>query len=102
MQDAVERKKKAWQDYKASGKDRSTREIKKKEYKLQKHQAKVLIKIKSEKAENERNESFNFRENTKHFWREVNVSRGCMLTRRMKGVLSNDGKILTEQPHVLQ
>ena len=46
MQDAVERKKKAWQDYKTSGKDKSMREIKKKEYKLQKHQTKVLIKMK--------------------------------------------------------
>ena len=32
--DVVERKKKAWQDYKASGKDKNIREIKKEEYKL--------------------------------------------------------------------
>ena len=32
VQDAVERKKKARQDYKASGKDKSMRNIKKKEY----------------------------------------------------------------------
>ena len=32
------------------------KEIKKKEYKLQKHQTKVLIKIKRGKAENERDE----------------------------------------------
>ena len=29
-QDAVERKKKAWQDYKASGKEKSMREVKRK------------------------------------------------------------------------
>ena len=52
VQDAVEGKKKAWQDYEASGKDISMREIKKKEYKLQKHQTKVLIKVKRENAEN--------------------------------------------------
>ena len=69
MQDAVERKNNAWQDYKASGKDKSMKELKKKEYKLQKHQTKVLIKMKREKTENERDERLtnNFRENTKPF-----------------------------------
>ena len=43
VQDAIERKKKAWQDYKASGKNKNMTEIKKKAYKLQKHQTKVLI-----------------------------------------------------------
>nr|AMS36870.1 hypothetical protein [Heliconius erato] len=76
VQDAVERKKKAWQDYKASGKDKSMRAIKKKEYQLQKHQTKVLIKMKREKAENERDERLtnNFKENTKLFWREFKIT----------------------------
>ena len=66
METAIERKKKAWQDYKASAKDKSMREIKKKQYKLQKHQTKVLMKMKREKAENERDERLtnNFRANT--------------------------------------
>ena len=34
VQDAIERKKKAWQDYEASGKDKNIREIKKEKYKL--------------------------------------------------------------------
>ena len=56
MENAIERKKKAWQDYKASGKDKSMREIKKKEYSLQKLRTKVLVNLKREKAENERDE----------------------------------------------
>ena len=65
MQDTVERKKKAWQDYKASSKDKSMREIKKKKHKLQK----VLIKMKRKEAETERDKRLtnNFRENTKLF-----------------------------------
>ena len=66
VETAIERKKKAWQDYKASAKDKSMREIKKKQYKLQNHQTKVLMKMKREKAENKRDERLtnNFRENT--------------------------------------
>ena len=66
IQNAVERTKKAWQDYNASGKDKSMREIKKKEYKLQKHQITVLIKMKREKSENEEDKGLtnNFRKNT--------------------------------------
>ena len=43
------------------------REIKKKEYKLQKHQTKVLKNMKRKKPENERDERLTnkFRENTK-------------------------------------
>ena len=52
IQNAVERTKKAWQDYNASGKDKSVREIKKKDCKEQKHPTKVLIKMKLEKAGN--------------------------------------------------
>ena len=37
VETAIKRKKKAWQDYKASAKDKSMREIKKKQYKLQNH-----------------------------------------------------------------
>ena len=54
VQYAVERKEKAWQDYKLSGKDKTIREIKKEEYEMQKHQMKVLIKMKYEKSENEK------------------------------------------------
>ena len=57
------------------------RMLKKKECKLkQKHLAKVLIKLKREKAENERDEKL------------------CI----MKKVLSKNGEILTEEPHGLQ
>ena len=42
------------------------------------------------------------RENTKLFWRKIIVSRGCLLTCRMKGVFLKDGEVLAEQPHVLQ
>ena len=49
---------------------------------LLKHQTKVLIKMKREKPENKRDEKFmeNVRGNIKLIWREVSVSRGCMLT----------------------
>ena len=42
----------------ASGKDKNMREIKKKKYKLHKYQTKVLIKMKREKTENERDKRF--------------------------------------------
>ena len=66
MENAIEKKKKACQDYKASAKDKSMRDIKKKQYKLQNHQTKVLMKMKREKAENERNESYNEQLQRKH------------------------------------
>ena len=50
VQGAVESKQKACQDCKASGKDKSMIEIKKKEYTLQKYQTKVLNKDKSWKG----------------------------------------------------
>ena len=56
MQDAVKRKKKTWQDYKASGKDKSMKEIKKKEYQLQNYQTKVLMTMEHKESENERDQ----------------------------------------------
>ena len=54
--------------------------------------------MKREKAENGIDERLtnHFRVNTKLFWREVSVSRGCSLTCSIKGVLSKHGEILTE------
>ena len=106
MQDTVEITKIARQDYKALGKNKSMKDIKKKSIssKETNESTKKSIKMKCKYPENEKDEWVrnNFRENTKPICREVSNSRCSSQSCANKEVLSKNDEISTEQPHVLQ
>ena len=97
MKDAIVKKKKAWLDYLASNGDRSMKEMKNEQYKLQKRETKLLVKRKRERDRMRLDEklSSNFRENSKLFWKEVRKSRSCSTSTRMNVIRAKDGSMLT-------